>query len=304
MTGGHGRTGAHTPAVHWVVLVLLLASAIGLQAALDGRLHRFEPARSILWIRSPGVMSRLSLGLDALAADLYWIRAVQYYGTTKLSASPSKNYDLLFPLLDMTTTLDPRFTIAYRFGAILLSEPLPNGPERPDQAIALLEKGIRLTPERWEYYHDAGFIEYWWRQDNEKAGAWFLKASKVPGAPEWLPQLAATVLAEGGSQGSARELWLRMAESDQEWMRQAARRGLMRLDAERAIEQLQAIVNRFYDDSGRFPATWEELARAGRVRGVPLDPSGEPYVLDPVSGAVDVAPESQLHPLRIARTAP
>jgi tetratricopeptide (TPR) repeat protein len=298
------RGGARTPAVQWVVLFLLLASAVGVQATLDGRFRRFEPARSVLWVQSRSVMRRLALGFDALAADVYWVRAVQYYGSTKLAKTEHKNYDLLFPLLDMTTTLDPRFTIAYRFGAILLSEPLPNGPERPDQAIALLEKGIRETPDRWEYYHDAGFIEYWWRQDNEKAADWFLRAAKVPDAPEWMPQLAATVLAEGGSQESARELWLRMAESDQEWMRQAAQRGLMRLDAERAIEQLQAIVNRFYDDARRFPASWDELARAGRVRGIPLDPTGEPYVLDPVSGAVDVAPASPLFPLRIVRTAP
>lgn len=293
-----------TPRAAWIVLVVLIAGAIGVQAAAGGALGGFEPGRRVLWVRSPSVLGRLVLAFDALAADVYWVRAVQFYGDTKLSKEKDKNYDLLFPLLDMTTSLDPQFSIAYRFGAILLSEPMPNGPERPDLAIALLEKGIRQTPDRWEYYHDAGFVEYWWRQDNEKAAAWFLRASKVPGAPEWLPQVAATVLAEAGARESARDLWIRMAESDQEWMRQAAERGLMRLDAERAVAELQAIVNRFYDDAGRFPASWVELVQAGRVRGVPLDPSGEPYVLDPVSGAVDVASTSPLYPLRPARTAP
>jgi tetratricopeptide (TPR) repeat protein len=246
-------------------------------------------------------MRRLTLGFDMLAADLYWIRAVQHYGSTRLSTTENKEYELLYPLLDMTTTLDPHFRIAYRFGAILLSEPRPNGPGRPDQAIALLEKGIRQTPDRWEYYHDAGFVEYWWRQDFEKAAEWFSSGSRVPGAPEWLPQVAATVLAEGGARESARAMWVRMAEADQDWMRQAARRGLMRLDAEAAIEQLQVTVNRFRDDAGRFPAAWEELVRARRLPGIPLDPSGEPYAIDPESGAVNVAPTSQLFPLRIAR---
>ena len=299
---GEGRTPPRTPRVAWIVLAALIVSAIGVQAATEGAFTSFEPVRRVLWVRSPAVLDRLVLAFDALAADVYWIRAVQYYGGTKLSKAKDKNYDLLFPLLDMTTTLDPRFTIAYRFGAILLSEPMPNGPQRPDLAISLLEKGIRRTPDRWEYYHDAGFVEYWWRQDNEKAAAWFLRASKVPGSPEWLPQLAATVLAEAGARDSARDLWIRMAESDQEWMRQAAERGLMRLDAERAVGELQAIVNRFYDDAGRFPASWVELVRGGRVRGIPLDPSGAPYVLDPVSGGVDVAPASPLYPLRPART--
>ena len=59
----------------------------------------------------------------------------------------------------MTTTLDPRFNIAYRFGAILLSEAYPNGPGKPDDAIKLLEKGLRAEPNKWEYFYDAGFVE-------------------------------------------------------------------------------------------------------------------------------------------------
>ena len=52
------------------------------------------------------------------------------------------------------------------------------------------------------------------------------------------------------------------------------------------------------DDANRFPTGWDEMIRAGLVRGVPLDPTGVPYTLDPVSGAVDVAKDSSLYPLR------
>ena len=46
---------------------------------------------------------------------------------------PRSKYQLLYPLLDHATTLDPYFTIAYRFGAIFLSDALsrwgrPAGP--------------------------------------------------------------------------------------------------------------------------------------------------------------------------------
>jgi len=78
----------------------------------------------------------------------------------------------------------------------------------------------------------------------------------------------------------------------------------MQLDAEGVIERLQPVVNRFYDATRRFPASWDELVRARRLRGIPLDPSGTPFALDPVSGAVDVAPESQLYPLRRSTTIP
>ena len=64
------------------------------------------------------------------------------------SRTRERRYDLLYPLLDLATTLDPRFTIGYRFGAIFLAEPHPGGAGRPDQAIALLKKGVAFNPEQ------------------------------------------------------------------------------------------------------------------------------------------------------------
>ena len=113
----------------------------------------------------------MALSFDPLLADVYWIRALQHYGATKRAGDPTKNFDLLYPYLDITTTLDPRFNIAYRFGAIFLTEAYPNGPGRPDQALALLQKGWRQMPERWEYLTDSGFVYYWWLRDYDEAAA-------------------------------------------------------------------------------------------------------------------------------------
>jgi hypothetical protein len=286
-------------ALHWVAFVVLLVGAIGTQTVINGAFERFTPTQEVQWVRSPGLMRRLVLGYESVAADIYWIRAVQYYGSTKLSKAEDRDYSFLYPLLDITTTLDPRFNIAYRFGAILLSEGYPNGPGRPDDAIALLEKGIRESPNKWEYYLDAGFVEYWWRRDQKAAADWFLRGAKLPTAPNWIEPLAASVLAEGGDQLAARVLWTQLAQTaEQDWMRRTARIRLQQLDAEAVIDQLQPVVNSFYDKANRFPTGWEEVIRAGLVRGIPLDPSGVPYTLDPVSGAIDVAKDSTLFPLR------
>ena len=72
---------------------------------------------------------------------------------------------MLYPLLDLTTTLDPYFSIAYRFGAIFLGEAYPGGPGRPDLAIALLQKGLAAQPEKWQYMQDLGFVYYWHMRD-------------------------------------------------------------------------------------------------------------------------------------------
>src|SRR5207244_6217956 len=118
-----------------------------------------------------------------------------------LAARPS-DYANLYPLLDITTSLDPRFNIAYRFGAVFLAEPYPGGPGRPDLAVALLEKGLRERPDKWEYMEDIGFVHYWYIHDSLTAAAWFRKAGEIPGAPWWLRSLAATTLARGGDRRS------------------------------------------------------------------------------------------------------
>ncbi len=292
-----------TPVKHsrylWVVLIVLLVSATMTQVVLEGRLQKPAVMPGVHWIQSPGLMRRLAVGFNAIWADIYWIRAVQYYGDTKLSVDDKKNYDRLYPLLDITTSLDPHFNIAYRFGSILLSEGYPNGPGQADQAITLLQKGIREMPDKWQYFHDAGFVEYRWRRDAQAAADWFIKGSKLQGAPEWLEPLAASVLAQHGEREASRAVWTQLNRTaDHEWIRQAARRGLLQLDAEGDIEILEGLMHKFFDVNGRFPTSWQELIRARLLRSIPVDPSGSVYELDPVSGSVNVAQKSSLFPLR------
>src|SRR5690349_1188889 len=90
-----------TPPWQWVALVALFVSLVTVQTMADATTTKLA-SPSITWIRSPELMKRLSLEFDALMADFYWIRAVQYYGDTKLSTNEHKNYDLLYPLLDIT----------------------------------------------------------------------------------------------------------------------------------------------------------------------------------------------------------
>ncbi len=118
-------------------------------------------------------MRRAALSYDTLLADVYWIRALQHYGGERQKPGRERRYDLLYPLLDLATTLDPRFTVGYRFGAIFLAEPHPGGAGRPDQAIALLKKGVAFNPDKWDYYHDIGFIYYWNLHDYQNAADWF-----------------------------------------------------------------------------------------------------------------------------------
>ncbi len=294
-----GRPGRPQVMVTLVVSALLVGAALGLQAVRETHYRLESGDATLLYVRSGAFANRLALSYSALLADVYWIRAIQHYGDTRLSTSPTKQYSALYPLLDLATSLDPRFTIAYRFGAIFLAEPFPDGAGRIDQAIALLNKGLAADPAKWQYAQDAGFVYYWWLQDYKQAAMWFDKASRIEGAPWWLRSMAATTLVQGGDRRSSRVLWMQLYETaEDDWVKTNARLKLAQLDALDEIDQLAGLVARYQQAAGRFPADWAALRATGLLTAIPTDPAGSPYLLDATQpGGVTIARSSKLYPL-------
>jgi len=289
---------------------LLLVGAARVQAVRDGAFPESNAIDEAIYIASPTALRRLTAGFTALAADVYWIRAIQYYGGTKrrLENQPpspepppaladTSDYRHLYELLDITTSLDPRFDIAYRFGAVFLAEGYPIGPGRPDLAVKLLDKGLRERPDKWQYMEDKGFVYYWYLRDYRRAAETFAGAGDIPGAPNWLKPLAATTLAQGGDRRTSRAMWLSILESaDVDWLRKQAEHRLLQLRALDDIDALQARVAAYAARTGERPRDWAVLIRAGLLRGVPRDPAGTPYVLA-TDGRVRLSGGSPLSPL-------
>jgi tetratricopeptide (TPR) repeat protein len=277
--------------------VLCLGAAVFLQIARDRTYTiRERVAERVLYVQSGEAARRLTLDFDALAADVYWIRAIQHYGGDRQADQGTRRFELLFPLLDLTTTLDPHFTIAYRFGAIFLSETPPGGPGRSDQAERLLRKGIAAEPGKWQYYYDAGFVSYWHERDYKAAARWFQQAAEQPNAPNWLRPLIASMLTTANDRTAARFLWQQMLQSDQEWLRRNAEHRLLQLDALDLIDELEAFAARYPPPPGE-PLTWEGLMRRSPLRQIPTDSTGTPLDLDPVTGHVTISRESPLQPM-------
>ena len=285
-----------------IAVALLGAGVVGLQIQRERRFAGVEPAEQVLYVSSPAVLTRLALSYDALLADLYWIRAIQYYGARRLSAAATQNYDLLYPMLDLTTSLDPNFTVAYRFGAFFLSERAPGGAGRSDLAIQLLDKAMQRHPDRWEYPHDVGFV-YYRNGEYRQAAEWFERAAAIPGAAEWLAPLAAVTLAAGGDTAASRVLWKNILTSETEWLRRVAQQRLLQLDAVDAIKLLEGLTADYERRFGDPPVTWEDMVRAGLLPGIPVDPGGHPYVLNPYWGSVTVSEDSPMWPLPTERPA-
>ena len=291
--------------------VILMAAAVQLQAARERAFPTGDETEEALYLRSGLALRRLTGAYNMLFADVYWIRAIQHYGGNKqridalgalppLVAEPPPSiaadaFPLLFPLLDITTTLDPRFNIAYRFGAVYLGEPYPRGAGRPDLAIALLEKGLREQPSKWQYMMDIGFVHYWFRQDFSSAAAWFKRAGDVAGAPWWLRSMAATTVAQGGDRQSSRAMWLSIRQSAEiEWLKKDADRRLLQLDALDTIDALQRAADDYARKTGEKQPDFQAMIRGRVLRGYPLDPSGTPFEM--INGRVQLSRASSLWP--------
>lgn len=278
-------------------MALLMTAVVSMQMWRERRFPDGEASEEILYVPSPAALTRLALSYDAVLADVYWIRTIQNYGGRRLSDAPVKQYALLYPLLELTTSLDPHFSVAYRFGAYFLSEQAPGGAGRPDLAVALLEKAMRANRDRWEYPHDIAFV-YYRLGDFRTAGEWFRKAAQVPNAANWLEPMAAITLTRGGDRQTSRMIFDRLyATADVKWLKESAAWRLQQLDAMDAIDQLQRVAATYERRHGRPPADWPAVVRAGLLPGIPLDPAGVPYVLNPYWGTVTVSDKSSMWPL-------
>jgi len=268
---------------NWLLLILLPVGFTGvwqLQERIDGQLAALHQERDELVLRSGKLLKAMSLEYAPLMADIYWTRVVQYYGNKRAKHDP--NFELLWPLLDVTTTLDPNLLVAYRFGSTFLSEPSPRGAGHPELGIELLERGIKANPEYWRFYEDLGFIYYFELKDYEKASAAFAEGSKNPDAQIWMKIMAARIAAEGESLQTSIFLWNEVYQTAKDpQVKQNALTHLQLLGVEQDCKQLDALADEFQKRTGRRPSRVAEMVQAGLLSHVPADPAGFPYVFGP-----------------------
>ena len=270
-----------------VVLVLSLAGSVLLLRQLD-RVRPAATLEEVLYLNSPKWVKRMSLGYTGLMADIYWTRAVQYFGSRHVVGS--KHYELLPPLLDITTELDPKLVVAYQFGANFVAPKPPDGAGMPDRAVALVEYGIRHNPDNWKLYYELGFIYYYMQPtEYEKAAAAFERGTKVPNAHPFLRVLTAQMAQHAGEIQTARMMWqAAYAATQEDLLRKNATTHLLALRVDEDVTELEKLVAAYRDRTGLLPSSFYELNAAGLLLGVPLDPDGDPYKLMP-DGRIEVA---------------
>ena len=283
-----------------LLLVIFFAGSVMALRKVDSSRGPQATLEDVLYVPSGKILKRASLGYYGLLANIYWTRAVQYFGFHHLHHAT--HYELLYPLLDITTDLDPHLIVAYEYGSIFLSQQPPEGAGMPDKAVALVEKGIRANPGYWRLYFTLGFIHYQDRHDYRAAQVAFEKGSEIPGALPWMKVMAARMAEHADDVATAIALWNGVYETatDQE-VRKTAVTHLKSLKADVEIEELERRVQLYRQRMGALPQHWDEMIAAGLLRGIPVDPSGASYLLTS-SGKVEVQNPSDFPYLGQGRT--
>lgn len=285
-------TGKSNTSLLWLVLLLGFSGIWELQHAIDARRAALHQEEDDLVLRSGTLLRAMSLEYAPLMADLYWTRVVQYYGFKH--ASQDANIELLWPLLDVTTTLDPNLIVAYRFGSTFLSEPPPRGAGKPELGIKLLERGIHANPEFWRFYEDLGLIYYFDLNDYHRAAEAFLEGSKKPGALIWMKTFAAKISEQGETRETSVMLWSEIynsaANAD---LKGNALTHLRLLRVQSDCEQLDRIAAEYEKRTGQRPKSMRDLVNAGLLPRAAVDPLGFVYYFD-AEGKTRLNPASPL----------
>jgi tetratricopeptide (TPR) repeat protein len=203
-------------------LLIAGGTAAGLLRALERIRPQVVAEAEPPWLPPAGAVRSLFLGYNALAADLFWIRTVQYFGA---HIQTDRRYPHLYRLVDLTTNLDPYFVEAYQLGGLFLSL----GRDYPE-AIAIYRKGIEHNPDRWELPYELGRMYFLDLGDIPAALEWFERANSLPGRGHYVPRLVARLRGRVGLIEAALEMWERMLETtDNEWVRKIAEREIRNL---------------------------------------------------------------------------
>jgi len=218
-------------AVAWAIALACGGTACVLAGVAHRVLPGANPLEELAYYPSGQHLRAAVFGHDEAAADLAWLRAVQYYGEHR---STDNRFDRMPHVFDILTTLSPRFLSPHVFGAFALAQ------EGGDFAGAerLMEKGIEANPKSGRLAFEMGFL-YYVRpggRDLRRAAEYFEQASRQADAPPASARFAAFARQHAGNLRVAYELWSEVERTTpNRYMREIAARNLEEIRA--ALEQ-------------------------------------------------------------------
>ncbi len=254
-----------------------LLVALGLhmiQVQLDEQRAATPKLQRFMYLPEGEYLRVATLGYEQVTADFLWIQAIQAMGERKVTEEAGR---WIAHALDVITTLDPQFVRVYEAGGIALTTLVT----MPEESNRLLEKGMRNNPDVWRLPFYLGFNYYFEMHDDQKAAESMARASRLPGAPDFLVGFAARLYASARTPQDAIDFLSQMyAQTADENVKIVLEQRLKEAVAERDLQLLEEAIGRYRERYRRAPARLEDLVGPGLLRELPREPFGGRYLYD------------------------
>jgi tetratricopeptide (TPR) repeat protein len=246
-------------------LALSLSLSVFAKSHLDEAAADAQHAPPLLVPSAPLVLT-LTLGQESFAADIFWLRALEYFGDRR---NKGEHFAGVTPLFDLITDLDPHFCAPYERAGLMLTT---NDVERVGDANRLLRKGMTYCPDDGYIPFVLGFNLYFFQRKFDEAGDVLMKAAALPNTPEFVAGLAARVKAQAGDLESA-EVFVEqfLDHEDDPRLKSELSERLAQIKTERVLRVIDAALLRA---NGQSVSSIADLQARGLLpRGI-VDPSG------------------------------
>ena len=246
-------------------LALSLVGAHALSTLESGHIYlrrarQHAPQREVLYVPRHGALKLLTLGFEQAAADLLWVRTLQYFVDHLFL---DRKYRWLSHFVDQIIALDPRFEQVYLWAGSCILYGQVVTDEVVQASNHFYEAAAERFPERYEAPFHLGmnyYIELRGETPEDRAAyqalgiAWLERAALASDAPTHLPALLRGIAAQDGRD---EVLLYYLTES------------MLRSDDPEEIRRFQERIEEIHERrlrSGEAPLHHDSLARLERRR--------------------------------------
>lgn len=275
-------------------LALAHIAVVGMLSQQEGALGMKE-YEDELFVLPSSILRVASLDYKGIVSDFLFIKGIVYIGGSIQKGHPEKisftesQWHALYRILEVSTDLDPYFQDPYYLANAYLT--WDAGMIR--ETNSFLEKGSKYRNWDWSLPFFSGFNYFFFLNENDNASEWLMKASRRPGASPTIASLASKMAFKASrTEISISFLEEMIKQTDDESMKKLFEE---RVEAYKAILELEKAVDAYRQKFGEKPSTLEGLVKKGIIAEIPEDPYGGKFSID-ADGKVRTTSENRLVP--------
>lgn len=261
-----------------VVFFLLVSGFCLIMPALSTHLKDRPVEVKLGYLPHPKVLKILAADQAPLLADFAILRVLFYYGTIiekwQSNVIVRPEFYNMYKTLQAATELDPYNEDTYYFAQAAFNWELG----RARDVNFLLERGMEYrTWDHWLPFY-AGFNYAYFLKEYDKAAYYMQRAAEISGNPLY-GKLAARYFYESDQTSLGLAFLDTMIAGTRD--KAIKRTYEIRREALLAVTSLEKALSAYYSEKQHLPQQLQDLVQAGYIEGIPEDPYGGTFYLDP-----------------------